>query len=378
ESGLQDMLAALQASVRDKEETLRSLKTALALSDTRAKEAAGQLEPLKAELQQLRLQMDEQQATREEELRLVGARMEEQNKSQEAELQQTTATMEAMTAAHEKEMEQIKRAMAAARTSYESEVQQLKESMAAAKASHETEVQQVRDSMATETASHETQFQQLKTQLELSKASHEAELRQLLEEMETMKASHERDMEQMKATMSAPERVATSSVGAGSAAHSSGEVAALQRRVAELQAIVDGKTRELALASESSEGDMQSVLAQLEACKDQERRHGEHVQQLQETLKTYELSQLRAQELQSANDELRDQSERLLAEIRSLEVVVAGVESFDPRRPNHRVRLLRHPSFVCSVCRGSGSGIAWRCITGRCSDSIHLSCLTSR
>ncbi|CAI7789861.1 unnamed protein product [Closterium sp. NIES-54] len=114
------------------------------------------------------------------------------------------------------------------------------------------------------------------------------------------------------------------------------------------------------MASESSEGDMQSMLAQLESCKEQERKHKEHAQQLQETLKTYELSQLRAQELQSANDELRDQSERLLAEIRSLEMVVAGVESFDPRRPNHRVRLLRHPSFMCSVCRGSGSGIAWR------------------
>ncbi|CAI7781039.1 unnamed protein product [Closterium sp. NIES-53] len=75
ESGLQDMLAALQASVRDKEETLRSLKTALALSDARAKDAGSQLEPLKLELQQLRLQMDEQQAAREEELRLMAARM---------------------------------------------------------------------------------------------------------------------------------------------------------------------------------------------------------------------------------------------------------------------------------------------------------------
>ncbi|CAI5969393.1 unnamed protein product [Closterium sp. NIES-64] len=313
ESGLQDMLAALQASVRDKEETLRSLKTALALSDARAKDAGSQLEPLKLELQQLRLQMDEQQAAREEEFRLVAARMGERNKAQEAELQQSTAAMEALKARHEREMEQIKRAMAAAR------------------AAHEAELQQLKDNTAAEAASQGTDLQQLKDQLESSKAAHEAELRQLLDEMEVMKASHERDMEHAKATMGAAEPAVASRAG-----QSSEEVEALQRRVAELEATVDGKSRELAMASESSEGDMQSVLAQLESCKEQERKHKEHAQQLQETLKTYELSQLRAQELQSANDELRDQSERLLAEIRSLEMVVAGVESFDPRRPNHR------------------------------------------
>ncbi|CAI5536914.1 unnamed protein product [Closterium sp. Naga37s-1] len=321
ESGLQDMLAALQASVRDKEETLRSLKTALALSDARAKDAGSQLEPLKLELQQLRLQMDEQQAAREEEFRLVAARMGERNKAQEAELQQSTAAMEALKAGHEREMEQIKRAMAAARAAHEAELQQLKDNTAAAAASQAADLQQLKD------------------------------------QLEAMKASHERDMEHAKATMGAAEPAVASSAG-----QSSEEVEALQRRVAELEATVDGKSHKLAMASESSEGDMQSVLAQLESCKEQERKHKEHAQQLQETLKTYELSQLRAQELQSANDELRDQSERLLAEIRSLEMVVAGVESFDPRRPNHRVRLLRHPSFMCSVCRGSGSGIAWRCL----------------
>lgn len=68
----------------------------------------------------------------------------------------------------------------------------------------------------------------------------------------------------------------------------------------------------------------------------------------------------------------------LMQEMQVLEATMAQVETFDRLCPNHRLRLLQHDRFQCSVCGTVGQGWAWRCVTARCADSVHLSCLTGR